>query len=98
MSDPAPHVTVLMPCRNANHAFFRVALNSVLCQTTHRWKLIVIADDGDIDEARKTLKTLCHSNEINISFVKNDSHFITSKLNIGMRHADTPYVCSLHCD
>lgn len=98
MNTPTPRVSVLMPCRNANRAFFKAAVNSVLCQTTRLWKLIVIADDGDIDEARETLKTMHYSNEINISFVKNDSHFITSKLNSGMRHADTPYVCSLHCD
>jgi len=98
MYTPAPQVTVLMPCRNANRAFFKAAVNSVLCQTMPLWKLIVVADGGDIYEARKTLKTLRYSNEVNISVVKNDAHFITSKLNSGMRHADTPYVCSLHCD
>lgn len=94
MSDPVPLVTVLMPCRNANRAFFKEALNSVLSQTTSLWELIIIADEG----GKETLKELRHSNQHKISLIKNESAFITGALNSGMRQANTPYVCSLHCD
>lgn len=98
MHASVPFITVLMPCRNATGPLFKDALNSVLSQTASLWELIVIADDSNIEEAGETLRAFGHPNENKISLIRNESEFITGALNSGMRQANTPYVCSLHCD
>ena len=98
MSQSLPLVTVLMPCKNVKASFFREALNSVFSQSDSFWNLIVIYDLSDNLETTEVLKDLKNSKDNRIAVFKNESRLLTGALNTGMRHAQTPYVCSLLCD
>jgi glycosyltransferase involved in cell wall biosynthesis len=87
-----------MPCKNAKERFFKKALDSVFSQVDENWQLMVINDHTDLAETLRILKKLGKSPDIRVSLLKNESRMITGALNTGMRHANTPYVCSLHCD
>jgi glycosyltransferase involved in cell wall biosynthesis len=98
MNQDFPLVTVLMPCKDPKVSFFREALNSVFSQTTPLWSLIIIDDHSRDKEIIGILGELGNPKVVKLSLLKNGSNLITGALNTGMRHAKTPYVCSLHCD
>ena len=91
-------VTVLMPCKDPNDAFFKKALGSVIGQNTPAWNLIVVDDHSEEIVTKNYLKELSKSKDKRVSVIKNESNRITGALNTGMKFAQTPYVCSLHCD
>ena len=91
-------VTILMPCKDSNGAFFKKALESVISQNTPAWNLIVIDDHSEEIATINYLKKLSRSKDKRVSVIKNESKLITGALNTGMKFAETPYVCSLHCD
>src|SRR6201988_618895 len=98
MNQRPPQVTVLMPCKNVKASFFREALNSVFSQSIPIWNLIVIYDPSKNVETMRVLKELSNCDDNRVSVLKNESKLLTGALNTGMRHAKTPYVCSLLCD
>lgn len=91
-------ITILMPCKDPDGVFFKNALESVIKQTSPTWNLIVIDDHSEEIETLKYLKELSKSKDKRVSVIKNQSKRITGALNTGMKFAETPYVCSLHCD
>jgi glycosyltransferase involved in cell wall biosynthesis len=98
MNHVLPQVTILMPFKDPSLAFFREALNSVLSQSSTLWNLIVIYDLDKNTGAMNIIEELSHSKDDRISVLQNESNLLTGALNTGMRHANTPYVCSLLCD
>jgi glycosyltransferase involved in cell wall biosynthesis len=98
MNHSFPLVTVLMPCKDSKASFFREALNSVFSQTTPLWNLIVIYDLSKNIETIGILREFSNSKDDRVLVLKNESDLITGALNTGMRHAKTPYVCSLLSD
>ena len=98
MSHSLPLVTVLMPCKDVKASFFRAALSSVFSQSDSLWNLIVIYDVSDNLETTNILKELSNSKDKRVAILKNESRLLTGALNTGMRHAKTPFVCSLLCD
>jgi len=98
MNHVLTRVTVLMPFKDTKVAFFREGLNSVFSQSSPLWNLIVIYDLSENTGTLEVLKDLSNSDDDRISVHKNESNLLTGALNTGMRHAKTPYVCSLLCD
>jgi glycosyltransferase involved in cell wall biosynthesis len=91
-------VTILMACRSVEPAFFREALQSVLAQTSDRWRLCIIVDSDDPDTGTVIGAEVRCVGDSRISVLELEPKRITGKFNAGMRDATTPYVCVLHAD
>jgi glycosyltransferase involved in cell wall biosynthesis len=78
-------------------SFLKRAFDSIFCQTSPLWNLIVI-HDGIAADVRQVLEELVSYNDKRIKVVDNQARYISGALNTGMRSATTPYVCALHCD
>lgn len=91
MTEASTLVTVLMPCWRPHQGFLKAALDSVFAQTSGSWKLLVIVDN-DEDAA---LAGALLPEDPRAAVIRNESALVTWKLNTGMRHAGTPFVCSL---
>lgn len=91
-------LTILIPCKDPKPSFFKESLSSVFAQTNQDWKLLVIDDHSKDKEVLDILEGLINSQDKRVSVVKNESNMVTGALNTGMKHCNTPYVCSLHCD
>jgi glycosyltransferase involved in cell wall biosynthesis len=91
-------LTVLIPCRNVHPSYFSKALESVICQTSPRWRLAIVVDDDDPDTAAVIGSEIDQVCDPRIFLVETEAKRVTGKLNAGMRHARTPYVCVLHAD
>ena len=90
-------ITVLMPCKDFHVPYIREAADSVFHQSSSLWNLIFV-DESTRPETLAFLEEYTHCSDERVSVVRNESRFVTGALNTGMRHATTPYVCSLHCD
>ena len=93
-----PLVTILMPCKDPKPNYFREAIKSVMSQTSKNWRLIIVDDHSSAVSTKQLFQEVNTCADKRITIIKNESRFITGALNTGMRHAKTPYVCSLHCD
>lgn len=103
MSGTVPLVTVLMPCRGPNRRLLRAAVGSVFSQSSPRWHLSIIVDDGcprgaDAVLIREVLREAGGQDDARVFLAGNESCPLTGAINTGMRRALTPYVCTLHCD
>jgi len=94
-----PKVTVLMPCKDPKEPFFREALASGFSQSVPAWNLLIIIDDDNtFGETMEILRTVGKLTDARIRVIQNESRLISGALNTGMRRAQSPYVCALHCD
>ena len=91
-------ITILMPCKDPHLGFFEAALQSVYAQRSPQWYLTVIDDHSEDKRVVEFLHQLRGTEDPRIRVLPNESRFVTGALNTGMRHAQTPFVCSLHCD
>jgi len=91
-------ITVLMPCKDSYVPYIREAVDSVFNQSFSLWNLILIDDHSTNPETLAFFEIYKDCADERVSFLRNESQFVTGALNTGMRHAKTPYVCSLHCD
>lgn len=87
-----------MPCRNPHLGFLTEALESVFCQTSERWELIVVDDASDDPQTHAALEALGARGDPRVRIAASASQYVTGALNTGMRLARTPFVCTLHCD
>jgi GT2 family glycosyltransferase len=72
------------------------AVDSVLAQTNKSWRLTILDDHYDSDEAREYFKTLSHPQITYIRHSKNKG--ITSNFNFAIKYATAPFCIILGCD
>lgn len=93
-----PLITVLTACRRAHPGFLREALESIVRQSSPRWRALVIVDDDDASSASQAGGLLNNLGDDRFLLVRQPSRGFTKALNEGMRAARTPYVCHLLSD
>ena len=87
-----------MPCKDANVAYFRQALESVFQQTSPAWELLIINDHSQTEAIVALLDELQRARDKRIRVIQTLGHGIAAALNTGMKCTETPFVCMLHCD
>lgn len=98
MRRSTPEITVLVPCRNPPPLFLPAALRSVLTQTSPHWRLLIIEDREHSSVLRDAIDSTGAAEDSRVAVIQSESRWVTGALNTGMRHAATPWVCTLHCD
>ena len=92
-----PEFTIVIPTRGLKSPFLDRAIFSVLNQTSPEWRLVVLLDDGDIDESDylgfEDARADCR-----VRFVTFGGRGLTPALNYAMSLVETPFMCSLHDD
>lgn len=89
-------VTVLIPTYNRAHCICH-AINSVLNQTYHLWKILLV-DDGSTDNTIEVIKQNIPK-DTPITFVRNSTNLGQSRaLNTGLDQIDTPFLVQLDSD
>ena len=91
-------ITVLMPCKDSYVPYIQEAVESVFKQNSSLWNLVLIDDHSTNPDTLAFFEKYKDYADERVSVLRNESQYITGALNTGMRHAKTPYVCSLHCD
>jgi len=87
-------LTVLMPIRDYHPAFLEAALESILGQTSPRWRLLVI-DDGANGALNPIVGGLADDR---VQVLPSEPRGFAAALNTGMRHAGTDFVSVLFGD
>ena len=90
-------LTIALPCKSPHLEYLRIAVSSVLRQSSPSWNLLIV-DDGNKDpRVLQELAQLAHADS-RITVLPSEAPMVTGALNTAMRHAPTPFICSLHCD
>ncbi len=92
--NPAPKVTVYIPCHNYGR-YLKRAVDSVFAQTLKDWELIII-DDGSTDDTARVLAGYRHDPRIRIISQKKKGLAVSN--NIALRLAGGRYVMRLDAD
>lgn len=92
---PPADLAILMPCKDQKDSFLAAALESVLKQTSPHWRLLVIIDPTTPAAVRDRVASYADNR---IRLVVSPRGDLASKLNFGMRIAETEFVCTLHSD
>ena len=92
MSD-APIVSVLMPVAKVRQ-YLAIAMESVLTQTFTALELILIDDDGRVDE----LRTMAPPKDPRVRAIPSKGKGISDALNSGIEAATAKYICRVDCD
>lgn len=88
-------VTVVIPTYN-RAKFLKRGIESILGQTTKRWKLLIV-DDGSKDDTKKVVKRYLDDPRIRyVRLQKNKG--VSHTLNHGLSLVDTPYFSQLDAD
>ena len=89
-------VTVVIPTYN-RAKFIRRGIESVLKQTTDRWKLLIV-DDGSKDKTEKIVRKFAERDP-RIRYVRQRKNKgVCYTLNNALKHVDTPYFSQLDAD
>jgi O-antigen biosynthesis protein len=84
-----PLVTALLPVKAYDPEFLRRALDSVLEQTSPRWRLIVSAEPGDLHQFQELLSAELADPRVRL--LANQGEGLAGALNTGIRAADTEF-------
>ena len=94
MEHPLAPVTVLMAVRNGSR-YLRTSVESILAQT-YRTFCFLIVDDASTDDTRELLRTYADPRITLICVDRNIGQ--TAALNVGLRHAASPWIARLDAD
>jgi glycosyltransferase involved in cell wall biosynthesis len=86
-------VTALLPLKEFDREFLRRALDSILEQSSPRWRLIVIAEREDLRHFRQLLSA--ELEDPRVLLVPNQGPGLPGALNTGLREAETDFCAIL---
>jgi len=89
-------ITIILPCKDQLEKFLAASLDSVLNQELHAWKLLVVVDVNTPDNIQKLVAFSARDSRISMLVCHEQS--MASAINMGMRHAETEFVCLLLSD
>lgn len=88
-------ITVVMPVRAYCSDYLTKALRSVICQTSERWRLLVV-DDGADSKLQRLLAPALSDDRVGV--LDNQGRGFAAALNTGLRQASTDFVSILFAD
>ncbi len=86
MSDPAPFVSIVIPCRN-EHGWIDRCLESLLRTTYERDRLEIIVVDGMSDDGTRDVVRRCMADHEQVRLLDNPARITPTALNIGIASA-----------
>ena len=92
---PSPHVTILLPFRNAELTL-DPAIASIVSQTFQDWQLLLI-DNGSTDQSRALAELWCKK-DLRIAVIDEPEIGIAHALNSGLTHSNTLYIARMDAD
>src|SRR3954447_7753370 len=92
---PAPTVSVLMPCYNAER-FLPEAIQSILDQTFRDFEFVIV-DDGSTDNTRNVLRMFAEGDD-RIRVIDNDHGGISGALNRGIQECRGEWIARMDGD
>ena len=94
--ESAAAITILMPIRAYHERYLREALDSLIRQTSERWRLLIITEPARNQRLERVLGP--YLRDPRIELIANQGRKLAGKFNTGMRHASTEFVAILHGD
>ncbi len=96
MTTNTAKVTALMPLRGYQPQFLRESVDSVLQQTSGRWKLNIIVERNDLRKFQGILSAALLDERVRM--IANTGRKLAGAINAGMHQADTEFVAILLAD
>ena len=93
--EPLDPITILVPCKDQKPAFFWDALQSIVNQTSPDWRALVLFEETTPEVLRDQVRSL---GDERLRFLSEASGNLAASLNVGLREADTTFVCILLSD
>jgi glycosyltransferase involved in cell wall biosynthesis len=90
-----PRLTVLMPVKAYHPVYLERALDSILTQTSPRWRLLIVDDGADTALPAHLAPALA---DTRVRLIRSEGRKLAGALNTGMRHATTEFVAILFGD
>lgn len=90
------NITILLPCQDQKKEFLIDAINSVLKQTSPDWILFVIIDPATPEKLKRMIDS--YTKDPRIKILVSEGKPLAGKLNTGMKHAGTEFICILFSD
>jgi len=94
MSPASESVTVLMAVHNG-HRYLRTAIESILAQTFRAFRFLIV-DDASTDDTRDIVRASADPRLELVCLDRNVGQ--TAALNVGLRHASSPWLARLDAD
>lgn len=91
-----PFLTALMPLKNYHLSHLRKAVDSIINQTSPRWRLLIIVEKDELDFFKTILAEALA--DFRIKVIENEGRKLSGAFNSGMRHAQTQFVAILLAD
>ena len=89
-------LTALMPLKNYHAGFLAEAVGSLFAQDDPAWRLLVVAERGDLPEFQRVLAR--ELEDARVLLIANEGRGLAGALNTGMRRATTDFVAILLAD
>ncbi len=93
MNSNNPLVTVLMPAYNAEK-YIAEAISSILKQSFTDFELLIV-NDGSTDDTERIINSF---NDNRIVLINQVNKGVSSALNVGLAHSNTPYIVRFDAD
>jgi glycosyltransferase involved in cell wall biosynthesis len=91
-----PRITVLLPLKHYHPEYLRKAVDSVIKQRCHDWRLLTIVEEGDLRHFAELLQEKRDDSRIHV--IANQGRKLAGAINSGMRRATTDFVGLLFAD